>query len=1744
MTKHFTLWVCIIGITFGVYAKTNFILNPIQHTDINNPVSKINPTNYRYQQKDFFVVKPNVNSSAYLSENNLSEHLYLGDGYYIVTLPSTASGDIISKIQFNQLGYIAANTKIESELSNSNKATEVSVLYAPGISESILEDVAGEIGFSISKKSTTGNSFTTYLNPGQLRRLAAYPFVYYILPAFEKRNMLISEGGYMMGVNQVNESQPYNFALKGEGVNIGIWDDGAVGTNFDLPPHKNIVIDKEYSFLAAQNHTTYVAGAVGAQGNFFNTFRGVAPRCNIYYWDVLNDIVQEVKTAKTSYAVDITNHSYNFGATTCFYSGLYIPEASDLDKVVYENPTLLPVIAVGNSASTCAISDTFSSVDIGFQGCKNAITVGWLFSNGTIVGNSGRGPTSDGRLKPELVAKGFGVQTMSPNNGFSNVFGSSFAAPLVTGLTGLLHQKYKQQFSTVPKAALIRAILCNTARDQGNPGPDYTFGFGIPDALRAVKTIDNSNFFEDNISTNQTKTHSFTVPSGITKLNVALAWTDKEGNPIASKILVNDLDLKVVRPNGDTVLPWKLNPSAYKNNATRGVDNINNIEQVTIDNPSAGSYTIVVKGSAIPFGPQEYAVTYFNQPREIELTYPNGGEFLDEGSTVKIRWQTNGIDSLCKIEFSADNGGTWQTVVNNHPLSSRAFDWTIPLVNSQQCLIRITSGLNSDESASIFSVASQVNYPLINHTVCDRTVRINWPAVSGATAYKIYLFVDSVWTFVAQTSLLTHTISNLTNGKLYMYAISTIKNGFEGNRSLSILFTPVANTCTTVNDVGVYAVHKPAIGRKFTSSALTATEKISFIIKNYGTATQNNVPVSYRINGGPIRNAVLTDIMTAGDTSILFFNVNENLNAAGTYLIEAWTALAGDNNTQNDTLRYTLKHLNNPPLVLPFTETFESVTAQLTYPTFGIDGLDYADYNPEYGGRFRANEGSLFSKNGYTAVSLDNFIGSGPSKKNELIFTYNLSNYIDSIVFLDFNFMQRAEPDGNDSVFVRGSDTQPWIFLYDLFANKAAPSKYKLAKEFNLYQKLKIENGQNFSGSTQLKIVQSGNKSGVTPYNDGGYSFDDFSLYVAGRDVSVVDVSVKKVNCTKSFIASPVTIKIKNNSSQIITSLPVFYKVDNNTTVSEILTTSLNPNDTATYTFSTLFNYSTPGKYSIKAWASNPGDRYAANDTLKNVSVFVMPTVDQYPYYNDLESNNGSIFTDGTNNSWLWTTPSKYNISNAAQDNKAWTTGVKNYNFNERSYLYMGCYDFSSLTVDPLISFHFISVMGTQSDSAYAEYSTDGVQWKRLGCYNCGLNWYNGYNSKPYWDNIVFPWQTAHIKVPLSSLTDVANFMYRIYLRSDDFAVTEGLGIDDIHVLASYEEVSGSDSAYTSQVSTGSGWISFYRNGKLVAQLHDDNKVLGNVSLGVESNLLKHKDFNNYNILPRNWVLKPQNTVLGNFRLRLFLLNNEYTNFVLEEDSISRMGDIGLLRYVGLNTNLDVSDNHVRSYFKYLSPQQIQFYPYLNGYYVEFVTDTLGEFYLISTKQDADAIKNVNLLDFSAQKINDDVYLEWKTTKEINSKEFVIQYSFDGITFIDVDTVPAGVFSTNTTLYNFLHELNATVGVFYYRIKIVETNNSFYFSLIDSVSFTPNVSVKQNIAAVKAFVSGNDIVLDLKNFTPVNSTIRIYNNLGQLMFSTKTILSSGMIPLGIKDFSTWSSNAYYLQIQTEQQNYYAKLWKP
>lgn len=215
------------------------------------------------------------------------------------------------------------------------------------------------------------------------------------------------------------------------------------------------------------------------------------------------------------------------------------------------------------------------------------------------------------------------------------------AAPAVSGTAALLMESYhKTHFNRDPLPELVKAILLNTALDIGPGGPNYQSGYGKVDALRAVNTVRDARFLTGSVGQSQTRVINLTVAnSPRCRFKVMMAYTDKEGAPNATAALVNDLDLKLVSPNGTTYRPLTLDPGNPGALAVPRINTRDNVEQVSVPlyspvNPwLPGVWQAVVTGSKVPFGPQPFALTWDAQgpfsPCSVVLTPPScgGGPF-------------------------------------------------------------------------------------------------------------------------------------------------------------------------------------------------------------------------------------------------------------------------------------------------------------------------------------------------------------------------------------------------------------------------------------------------------------------------------------------------------------------------------------------------------------------------------------------------------------------------------------------------------------------------------------------------------------------------------------------------------------------------------------------------------------------------------------------------------------------------------------------------------------------------------------------------------------------------------------------------------------------------------------------------------------------------------------------------------------------------------------------------------------
>jgi len=282
---------------------------------------------------------------------------------------------------------------------------------------------------------------------------------------------------------------------------------------------------------------------------------------------------------------------------------------------------------------------------------KNTIAVGAVQLLGeslTIAGFSSRGPAKDGRVKPDVVARGFGVLSTIPTGGYGVNQGTSMAAPSVTGIAALLTEQHRKTLGTDPGAVELKALILAGAQDIGPAGPDYTFGYGLVNAKASADLI-IANSGRGIRKFNVSQTSPVEIPLIISEpqanMRVLLQWGDPSipltGDEfIADKALVNDLDIKVVGPNGTEYLPYVLDPANVEKLAAPGVNTRDNTELVEIKSAAAGVYRAIISGAKASKAQDAVLVTSARtpapcvDPTESTNNDAQGYGDLSPGSTI------------------------------------------------------------------------------------------------------------------------------------------------------------------------------------------------------------------------------------------------------------------------------------------------------------------------------------------------------------------------------------------------------------------------------------------------------------------------------------------------------------------------------------------------------------------------------------------------------------------------------------------------------------------------------------------------------------------------------------------------------------------------------------------------------------------------------------------------------------------------------------------------------------------------------------------------------------------------------------------------------------------------------------------------------------------------------------------------------------------------------------------------------
>lgn len=577
------------------------------------------------------------------------------------------------------------------------------------------------------------------------------------------------------------------YGLTGKGVKVGVWDG-------NLEPHKDHtgrVVNREYE--SNSSHGDHVSGTIGGAGLLDPKAKGMAPEVQMFGWNFNTQsnglsVQQERVIAAVNDGIELTSNSYGVNLTSGFNTGRYNTGDRGDDNVTLNYPYLLNVYSNGNAQT--AYPGGFNTST---KNSKNSLHVAANNPNDLISSYSSFGPTIDGRLVPQIAAVGTDVYSLDYSNSYQVMSGTSMATPGVTGTLALLYERYKNSYGEKPLASLMKALVANTAKDAGNPGPDYKYGFGNLNGLRAVKVLDKKMFYTASVANGATYEKDIVVPAGLVTLKVLLAYTDIGGTPGATSVQVNDLDIKIVK-DGVTTLPWVLNPTAPNANAVRGIDNVNNIEQVTLDNPAPGTYKIIVAGTRVPLNTQQFSVVYDYVAPELILTYPVGGEKFNTETTEYIRWDYEGDAKPFTLEYSLDGGITYQLIANDIPSSARNFAWKVPADIIANAKIRVIAGSKVDVSKEVFNIIKEPENLVIAPSACGTSsYELNWDAIPGSK-YEVLKMNGYKFDVVATVTSPTYTFANITVGDDNWFSVRAvdIATGIVSERVRAVNVEPVS----------------------------------------------------------------------------------------------------------------------------------------------------------------------------------------------------------------------------------------------------------------------------------------------------------------------------------------------------------------------------------------------------------------------------------------------------------------------------------------------------------------------------------------------------------------------------------------------------------------------------------------------------------------------------------------------------------------------------------------------------------------------------------------------------------------------------------------------------------------------------------------------------------------------------------------------------------------------------------------
>jgi hypothetical protein len=514
-----------------------------------------------------------------------------------------------------------------------------------------------------------------------------------------------------MATDKVKPGGSTGFNLTGSNVTIGVWDGGNAQELHQ--EFEGRIQNKDNQPL--HPHPTGVAETIAAAGIDANA-QGMATEVKVDAYDWYNIISQISDGVQSNANFHLSNHSYGYTAGWFLYEGnpynpwwrgdvaysetedwqfgFYNSTSRDMDEFIYDSMYHLPVYASGNDRHEDIINPNYY---YNYLDSTSGATLLYRVNYADVPrpvdgGADGYDTISQRGISKNILTVGAtGDLPGGYTNGYASMNGTSFAAPALSGSLALLQQWHELIYGTnAPMlASTMKALVLHTADDIGNPGPDYRFGWGLMNTERAAWAVTNNASWDSlphikEVSLQDGEMVEFDIQAVTgTPVKVTIVWTDPEGivppsscDP-TNRMLINDLDLRMFAPDGSTNFPWVLDGSNPSNNAVAGDNVLDNVEQIYVETPVAGTYTVQVshKGT-LTNGVQDVSILLSGN------TPTNAPDFVitkigatAQGNPIQLDWP-GVVGALYEIE-TADSltSGNWDTTGETVSANVEPMEW-------------------------------------------------------------------------------------------------------------------------------------------------------------------------------------------------------------------------------------------------------------------------------------------------------------------------------------------------------------------------------------------------------------------------------------------------------------------------------------------------------------------------------------------------------------------------------------------------------------------------------------------------------------------------------------------------------------------------------------------------------------------------------------------------------------------------------------------------------------------------------------------------------------------------------------------------------------------------------------------------------------------------------------------------------------------------------------------------------------